>query len=142
MTETQMSDEEFMKFIIENKDRIKELMNEVDSTSDNDLKDYIKDAGKQAKAHASQAKDKTEDFAKNMYSAFMSPDVHKHFIRMGMELFMGLNELASRMPMPDSVKQFKQDMDSSTSEVKSEFCKNNQDCAMKNKNSLEKIELD
>ena len=142
MTETQMTDEEFMQFVIENKERIIELMKTVDSTSDNDLKDYVKNTERKVKDRAHQAKDKTEDFAKDMYSAVMNPDVHKNFIRMGMEFFMGLNELASRMPMPDSVKQFKEDVSTSTTEVRSEFCKNNKDCPAKAKNNLEKIELD
>ncbi|MBE6525900.1 MAG: hypothetical protein E7Z66_04990 [Thermoplasmata archaeon] len=142
MTETQMTDEEFMQFVIENKERIIELMKTVDSTSDNDLKDYVKNTERKVKDRAHQAKDKTEDFAKDMYSAVMNPDVHKHFIRMGMEFFMGLNELASRMPMPDSVKQFKEDVSTSTTEVRSEFCKNNKDCPAKAKSNLEKIELD
>lgn len=142
MTETQMTDEEFMQFVIENKERIIELMKTVDSTSDNDLKDYVKNTERKVKDRAHQAKDKTEDFAKDMYSAIMNPDVHKHFIRMGMEFFMGLNELASRMPMPDSVKQFKEDVSTSTTEVRSEFCKNNKDCPAKAKSNLEKIELD
>ena len=141
MTETQMTDEEFMQFVIENKERIIELMKTVDSTSDNDLKDYVKNTERKVKDRAHQAKDKTEDFAKDMYSAVMNPDVHKHFIRMGMEFFMGLNELASRMPMPDSVKQFKEDVSTSTTEVRSEFCKNNKDCPAKAKSNLEKIEL-
>lgn len=142
MTETQMTDEEFMQFVIENKERIIELMKTVDSTSDNDLKDYVKNTERKVKDRAHQAKDKTEDFAKDMYSAVMNPDVHKHFIRMGMEFFMGLNELTSRMPMPDSVKQFKEDVSTSTTEVRSEFCKNNKDCPAKAKSNLEKIELD
>lgn len=142
MTETQMTDEEFMQFVIENKERIIELMKTVDSTSDNDLKDYVKNTERKVKDRAHQAKDKTEDFAKDMYSAVMNPDVHKHFIRMGMEFFIGLNELASRMPMPDSVKQFKEDVSTSTTEVRSEFCKNNKDCPAKAKSNLEKIELD
>lgn len=142
MTETQMTDEEFTQFVIENKERIIELMKTVDSTSDNDLKDYVKNTERKVKDRAHQAKDKTEDFAKDMYSAVMNPDVHKHFIRMGMEFFMGLNELASRMPMPDSVKQFKEDVSTSTTEVRSEFCKNNKDCPAKAKSNLEKIELD
>ncbi|MBQ2762285.1 MAG: hypothetical protein IJF47_01040 [Candidatus Methanomethylophilaceae archaeon] len=142
MTETQMTDEEFMQFVIENKEKIIELMKTVDSTSDNDLKDYVKNTERKVKDRAHQAKDKTEDFAKDMYSAVMNPDVHKHFIRMGMEFFMGLNELASRMPMPDSVKQFKEDVSTSTTEVRSEFCKNNKDCPAKAKSNLEKIELD
>ena len=91
MTETQMTDEEFMQFVIENKERIIELMKTVDSTSDNDLKDYVKNTERKVKDRAHQAKDKTEDFAKDMYSAVMNPDVHKHFIRMGMEFFMGNN---------------------------------------------------
>ena len=117
-------------------------MKTVDSTSDNDHKDYVKNTERKVKDRAHQAKDKTEDFAKDMYSAVMNPDVHKHFIRMAMEFFMGLNELASRMPMPDSVKQFKEDVSTSTTEVRSEFCKNNKDCPAKAKSNLEKIELD
>ena len=140
----ELNDEEFKKFILDNKDRILNILQE--NLPDSDDVDRAFEYADKAKAKVSEKKDAVEDVAKQVYTAFTAPEVHKHFIKMGMELFMGLNEIADRLPVPDSVRKVRDDMGRTETEIRKEMCRNNPDCMKKNvpkePAGLERIELE
>lgn len=147
---SELTDEEFKKFITDNRERILDILQESIPTGE-DVDRAFEPAERmkaETEARIRARREEAAEAAREVYSAFVSPDVHRHFIRMGMELFMGLNEFVSRLPVPDGVRQFKEDLDQTQSELRKEMCRNNPDCMMRNKEKepespgLEKIELD
>ena len=160
-----MTDEELRQFLKDNKDRIAALLAEdseetqVDEEEERDKLHQLKDkatevndkmrekaseAKDKVKEKASETKDKTEEAMKDMYAALMNPEAHKHFVKMGMEFFMGMSPILSKAPIPTPVKKFQEDIAESKAEIQPEFCKNNPDCLVKKKSDdgLEKIDLD
>ena len=149
-----MTDEELRQFLKDNKDRIAALLAEdseetqVDEEEERDklhqLKDKATEVNDKVKEKASETKDKTEEAMKDMYAALMNPEAHKHFVKMGMEFFMGMSQILSKAPIPKPVKKFQEDIAESRAEIQPEFCKNNPDCLVKKKSDdgLEKIDLD
>ena len=163
---TNMTDEELKQFLKDNKDRIAALLAEdipaeevtEDAPEDKDRIHQIKDKASEmndrmrekasetkdkVKEKASETKDRTEEVMKDMYAALMDSEAHKHFVRMGMEFFMGMSRILEKAPIPKPVKKFQEDVAEAKSQVQPELCKNNPDCAMKKKDDgIEKIELD
>ena len=161
---TNMTDEELRQFLKDNKDRIAALLAEdseetqVDEEEERDKLHQLKDkatevndkmrekaseAKDKVKEKASETKDKTEEAMKDMYAALMNPEAHKHFVKMGMEFFMGMSKIIEKAPIPKPVRKFQEDMAESKSQVQTEICRNNPDCAMKKQDEgLERIELD
>ena len=137
---TEIKDEELRRFVSENKERILDILAE-SLPSEEDVDKAFTYAEK-AESKVSKVKDKAEDVAKDAYRAFMAPEVYRHFIRMGMEFFMGLNALAERMPMPDKVKRLKDDLSEAESGAKKEMCRVNTDCPRKTSDGPERIEID
>lgn len=161
---TNMTDEELRQFLKDNKDRIvallaEESQEEIPDVEERDTFHQIKDKASEVndkvrekasetkdkvKEKASETKDKTEEAMKEMYSALMNPEAHKHFIKMGMEFFMGISQILDKAPIPKPVRKFQEDVAESKSQIQPELCKNNPDCPSKKKNEengLEKIEL-
>ena len=139
-----LTDEEIKKFILENRDRVLDILEENVPRVEEDVDRAFEHAEK-VKAKVSEKKEAAEDVAKGVYAAVMSPEVHKHFIKMGMEFFLGLNELADRLPVPDGIRRIRDDVDRTETEIRKEMCRNNPDCLRKQKDEepeLEKIELD
>lgn len=161
---TEMTDEELKQFLKDNKDRIMALVAE-EMTSPrteevmkdrlhqikdvaSDVNDRVREKATETKdkvkGRASDAKDRTEEVMKDMYNAVMDPEVHRHFVKMGMEFFMGVKNILENAPLPKPVQKVKEDIDDSKSQVQPEICRNNPDCPLKKKkdDGLEKIELD
>lgn len=160
-----MTDEELKQFLKDNKDRIISLLAEdsaetqVDEeVEERDKLHQIKDKASEVndkmrekasetkdkvKEKASETKDKTEEAMKEMYNALMNPEAHKHFVKMGMEFFMGMSQILSKAPIPKPVKKFQEDIAESKAEIQPEICRNNPDCLAKKKqdDGLEKIDL-
>jgi hypothetical protein len=93
---------------------------------------------------ASETKDKTEEAMKDMYAALMNSEAHRHFVRMGMEFFMGVSKILESAPIPKPVRKFQEDVTEAKSQVQPEFCRNNPDCALKKKkenDGIERIDL-
>ncbi len=164
---TNMTDEELKQFLKDNKDRIAALLADDIQAADvaedapeeerdklhklkdkaSDMNDKVREKASETKDRvkekASETKDRTEEAMKDMYAAFMDPEAHRHFIKMGMEFFMGMSKILEKAPIPKPVRKFQEDMAESKSQVQSEICKNNPDCAMKKQDDgIEKIELD
>ncbi len=144
---TQMTDEELKQLFSENKDRIIELIQ--------DEKDFAKDVGDEVKTAAedvadsikekiSDRKDRAEDTFKEIYKAVMDPTAHRHFVRMGLEFFMGLSAIMDRMPMPAPIREVREDIENSRNSVQKEFCRANENCAARKgrADDVERIEIE
>ena len=70
-----MTDEEFMAFINANKERMNTLMGD-----DKDVKAFIKDNAKKAKAKVEKAGDAVEGTVKKVFDAIFSPEVQKQVL--------------------------------------------------------------
>ena len=143
-----MTDEELKQFLKENSARIKELLADEKDLAE-DIRDGLKtDLGKSAdrvKEKLSEEKEKVGDAFKDVYKAIMDPTAHRHYVRMGLEFFMGLSAIMDKMPVPSSVKEFREDVEASRAGVQKEFCKANPNCAAKkngNDEDIERIEID
>lgn len=143
-----MTDEELKQFLKENGARIKELLADEKELAD-DIRDGLKtDLGRSAekvKNKLSEEKEKAGDALKDVYKAIMDPTAHRHFVRMGLEFFMGLSAIMDKMPVPSSVREFREDVEASRASVQKEFCKANSNCVA-NKDckdeDVERIEID
>ncbi len=133
MSDSNMSDEEFKQFLLDNMDRIKSVLGETKETTEERVKSQI-----------SETKDQAKDVAKDIYGALMNPEVHKHLIKMGAEFMMAMGLILSNMPVPEKVTKVRSDFSEASTEVKNEFCKHNDNCAVKNKapSNLEKIDIE
>lgn len=143
---TELTDRELREFLKANMTRIKELMDdEVACAGEmaDGLKEDLSSTADRLRESISEKKDRAEDVAKDIYKAFMNPEAHKHFVRMGMELFMGIGAIMESMPMPDAVRRFHEDVKDSRKGVQTEFCRSNEDCAAKRKtdDSITRIEI-
>ena len=141
-----MNDEELKQFLKDNAARIKEILADEKEIAE-DIKDGLKtDLGQSAekvKEKLSEKKDKAEDTFKDVYKAIMDPTAHRHFVRMGLEFFMGLSAIMDKMPVPSTVREFREDVEASRAGVQKEFCKANPDCAARKgkDEDLERIEI-
>lgn len=141
-----MTDEELKQFLKENSARIKELLADEKDLAE-DIRDGLKtDLGKSAdrvKEKLSEEKEKVGDAFKDVYKAIMDPTAHRHFVRMGLEFFLGLSAIMEKMPMPTAVKEVREDIENSRTAVQKEFCKANENCAAKKqRDDVERIEID
>ena len=141
-----MTDAELKQFLKDNAARIKELLADEKEIAD-DIRDGLKtDLGRSAekmKDKLSEKKDKAEDKFKDVYKAVMDPTAHRHFVRMGLEFFMGLSAIMDKMPVPTPFKEFREDVEASKEGIQKEFCKANPNCAAKkgNDEDIERIEI-
>ena len=128
------TEEEFQEFVAKNRELIEKIMVlqkegviEVASAG----RDAVHDA-----AHAADAaRDRAEEFAKATYSMFMDPEVQKHFMAMGMELFMGLSAMMQKAPVPDFVREA---AGSTERNWKDSACKANDQCG---RAKVQKVEI-
>lgn len=144
---TTMTDEELRQFLKDNMTRIQSMLAEEKDCVEEiagDLRDNLGTAKDDLKRKVSEKKDSVEDTAKEIYHAIMDPAAHKHFVRMGLEFALGISAVMDKMPMPDMVRKFREDMQESRNDAQKEFCKTNEDCAARNRSenrSIERIEI-
>lgn len=145
---TELTDMELKEFLKSNMTRIKALIDDevvcAGEIADGLREDLSPGAGR-LKESIEEKKEKAEDAFKDVYKAFMNPDAHRHFVKMGLEFFMGLGAIMDGMPVPDSVRRFQEDVRESRKGVRQEFCRSNEDCAARRKDSddpVTRIEID
>ncbi len=121
------AEEEFWNFVEKNKDLIKKIM-VLQKEGVIDIVSVGREAVHEAVVSADATKQKTEDFAKAACFMFMDPEVQRHFMAMGMELFMGLSAMIQKAPIPNFVKET---AGSTERTWKSSVCKTNDECGAK-----------
>lgn len=143
---SQITDEELKQLLRDNKERILELIDDEKEFA-RDVGDEVRECADSAadriKGKVSEKKDRAEDTFKDIYKAVMDPNAHRHFVRMGLEFFLGLSAIMEKMPMPTAVKEVREDIENSRTAVQKEFCKANENCAAKKqRDDVERIEID
>ena len=98
------TEEEFQDFVAKNRDLIEKIM-VLQKEGVIEVASAGRDAAHEAAHVVDDARVRAEDFAKATYSMFMDPEVQKHFMAMGMELFMGLSAMMQKAPVPDFVRE-------------------------------------
>lgn len=152
---TTMTDEELKQFLKENMSRIQEILaDDYDCAKDvakgikddlgvakDGLKESVSEKKDAIKEKVSEKKDKAEDTVKEIYSAVMDPAAHKHFVRMGLELALGIEAVMQKMPVPDMIRKFREDVEESKEGIQKELCKVNDNCQSKAKPAEPEIEV-
>lgn len=135
----EMSDEEFKKFLEDNRERVDAFLSE-----ECDEKECRKDCKDRGPKGMSYRKDRSEDFMKDLYHAFMNPDAHKHFVRMGIEFFMGVSEILDSLPAPEHIRKFREDVSESKCKARNEICRANPSCSAKKQQceNIQRIEIE
>jgi len=139
MSEIDMTDEEFMAFINANKERMNALMGK-----DKDVKAFLKENAKKAKAKVENTADVAEETVKKVFGAIFSPEVQKHVIGAGVELFLGINAALKAMPVPEKAQPIVDKMSEIRTNAKSVYCAKNPECPRKKASEPEgkRIEID
>lgn len=143
-----ISDEELLKFISENKDRLIQYMktegiNLVDVTRKN-----VKEGVSKVNEAATNIKDDLEpeietirNNTKEFINAFTNEDVQRHLIRSGMEFMLAIGTILDAIPKPEFVFKAYEKASDLKSNINKEYCANNEDCPKKTE-KLKKIEID
>lgn len=121
------TEEEFRDFVEKNRDLIEKIML-LQKEGVIEVASAGRDAAHEAEKAAEEAKRKAEDFAKATYSMFTDPEVQRHFMAMGMELFMGVSAMMQKAPLPDFIKDAAEGTEKSW---KSSACRANDECGAK-----------
>ena len=139
MSEINMTDEEFMAFINANKERMNALMG-----NDKDVKAFLKENAKKAKAKVEKVTDATEDTVKKVFEALFSPEVQKHVIGAGVELFLGISAALKAMPVPEKAQPIVDKMSEIRTNATTVYCAKNPECPRKKASEPEgkRIEID
>ena len=126
MSEIKMTDEEFMAFINANKERMNALMG-----NDKDVKTFLKENAKKAKAKVEKATDATEETV-------------KHVIGAGVELVLGISAALKAMPVPEKAQPIVDKMSEIRTNATSVYCAKNPECPRKKASEPEgkRIEID
>ena len=134
-----MTDEEFMAFINANKERMNTLMG-----NDKDVKAFLKENAKKAKAKVEKVTDATEDTVKKVFEALFSPEVQKHVIGAGVELFLGISAALKAMPVPEKAQPIVDKMSEIRTNATTVYCAKNPECPRKKASEPEgkRIEID
>jgi len=86
------------------------------------------------KEQANTQKEKAEDTLKGVLSLILDPEIQRHFVKAGMEVLSGIEEILKKAPMPDKVKEtFEKACDAKEKFVKDVVCEENPDCKIKKK---------
>ena len=143
-----ISDEELLKFISENKDRLIQYMkaegiNLVDVTRKN-----VKEGVSKVNEAATNIKDDLEpeietirNNTKEFINAFTNEDVQRHLIRSGMEFMLAIGTILDAIPKPEFVSKVCEKASDLRSNINKEYCANNEDCPKKAE-KLKKIAID
>ncbi len=130
------TEEKFRDFVEKNRDLIEKIMI-LQKDGVIEIASIGREATREAAVSADAAKQRTEDFARAVYSVFTDPEVQRHFMAMGMEFFMGLSAMMQKAPVPDFVKKT---VGSTERAWKSSACRANDECGAKGQR-MHKVEV-
>ncbi len=128
------TEEEFQDFVAKNRELIEKIML-LQKEGVIEVTSAGRDAAHEAVHAVDDARVKAEEFAKATYTMFMDPEVQKHFMAMGMELFMGLSAMVQKAPVPDFMKEA---VGSTERNWKDSACKANDQCG---RAKVQKVEI-
>jgi len=119
------TEEELREFILENEEKILEILQSRKS---------------KAESKFSEEMEKSKALTKGVLEAFMNKEVQGHFIRMGIEMMMGVGALIKALPLPE---EFSPLVDAVTeqNDALEGMVKKNPGKTKKKKSDVEKIEV-
>ena len=120
------TEEEFREFVLDNEEKISEILRAGRSKADSKLSKEV---------------EKGKAFTKGVLEAFMSKDVQEHFIRMGVEMMMGIGALIRALPLPDEFGPVVDAVAEQNEALGEMVSKSSSRKPRKKKSSLEKIEV-
>lgn len=142
------TDPDFEKFVLENSEKIiavlKAQKKDAESLFDDEktrAEDMFRTNKGKVDEYVDNKKAKAEEVAFGMFTAVANPVVQRHFIKMGMELMMGIDEMVKAMPMPETVKKTWESATDVRDTFTDSYCDVNPRCQTKKK-AAEKIELE
>ncbi len=146
-----MSDDDFKKFVSENKDRLIHYMKtegiEMAGMALNKVREdvgkvaeKVGEAEEQIREKADTHTESVKSNAKEFVEAFTSSEVQRHLIRSGMEFMMALSSILDAIPKPEVVSKACDKVDDIKSNISREHCAKNEDCPRKD--SVKKIEIE
>ena len=97
-----------------------------------EAKDFIDEQTK-------EQKDKIKQSVKELATAFLDPEVQRHFVNMGIDFLMGVSAFVKAVPKPGKVEKAVDKVSEMRSSAAKQYCAKNPDCPKK---SVKKIELD
>ncbi len=115
--------EEFRDFILENRDVIVEILREIPESVDLE-KAKDNPVNKALRRGAESA----EDMARETFRAITSKEVQIHFVRMGLEFFMGMEALLKALPLPGILGDAYEEADAAVVRLGETICENNPNC--------------
>lgn len=163
-----MTDEEIMQFLRENRDRVEafvineapeiivnlkqqfadekaaaeeraaERIEEVEEKTES-IREEAKEFFESQKGYSKEQVEKVKNSMKDLASAFLSPEVQRHFVNMGIEMMMGVSALIEAVPKPKIVEEVVEKASEAKSNASKQYCAKNPDCPKK---TSKKIELD
>jgi hypothetical protein len=97
------TDEDIRRFVLENEERIREILRaeipeEVPCPDEETGRKFLRGIGPDA--------EKGKKFVKGITDALMDKDVQKHFVRMWLEMAMGIGALVKALPLPEEMSPF------------------------------------
>ena len=119
------TEEEFREFILENEERILEIIG----------------TRKKAGSKFCKEREKGKAFTKGVLEAFMSKEVQEHFIRMGLEMMMGVGALIKALPLPEELSPVVDAVTEQNDALEGMVKKSNPSKPRKKKSAVEKIEV-
>ncbi len=135
------SEEEFEAFVARNRDLIENLMAmQKDAAGEfvNKERALAKDVYTYSRGFADQGKVHAEEIARSVFGALTDPEVQRHVMNMGMEFFMAMSALMSKVPAPDFVRD---GYDTTRSNMMDSVCRANTECGVK-RPSPQKVDID
>ena len=142
------TDPDFEKFVLENSEKIiavlKAQKKDAEALFDDEkarAEDLFRMNKEKVDEYADAKKAKVEEIALGMFAAVANPVVQRHFIKMGMEFMMGMDEMVKAMPMPDTMKKTWESATDIRDTFTDSYCDVNPKCQTKKK-TAKKIELE
>lgn len=143
-----ISDEELLRFISENKDRLVQYMRTqgieaVDATRKGVKAgvEKINEAAEEVKADVDSEFDVIRNNTREFVNAFTREDVQKHLVRSGMEFMMAVSTIIDAIPKPGFVSRAYDKASDIKSNINREYCAHNDDCPRK-ADKPKRIEID
>lgn len=123
---------ELREFVLENKEIIMNILDETLEGKPSFDKVMDNPVGRTVRKSA----ESVEETLWETFRAITSKEVQTHFVRMGVEFFMGMEALIKALPLPPVLETAYEEVDDATVRLRETICENNPDCLYKPKRKV------
>lgn len=117
------TDPELEKFVRENRDMIEKFLKAEGES--------FKERYYAEKSRAETAMNDQKEKVRELIGVFTDPEVQRHFMMAGFELFMGINAIMKAAPVPDAFKDIVDKTEEARVSAMENVCKANSECPKK-----------